>query len=284
MPNYFFPILAAFACAVCNGTAAVLQKISADKEKTVSSLDARLLWRLARDKPYAGGVALDILGWLLAIFAVQYLPLFLVEAIIAANIVVTALVERLFRRQKISPKSYLAISIIMVGIIILAIVSSPEKAEPISNTLRWLIVLVPMPIGIAGYVLAHGRNYMASIGLAILGGLAFGGTAVVGRIFKFSQPIWHTIYSPLIFALIASGTLGILLFSIALQRAQATVVNATMTASQTLIPAIIGITFLGDHARGGMWYFVILGVSLALGGVVSLALDMKTKNSTLRGA
>lgn len=280
MPNYSIPMLAALACAVCNGTAAVLQKISADKEKDVSSLDARLLWRLVQDKPYAGGVALDILGWSLTVFAVQYLPLFLVEAIIAANIVVTALIERLFRHQKISPKAYLAITIILAGLVLLALAASPEKAEPISNTLKWLIVLTPVPIAMAGYVLARGKSYGTAIGLAVLGGLAFGGTAVVGRIFRLSQPVWHTVYSPLIFALIASGILGILLFSIALQRAQATVINATMAASQTLIPAVIGIVFLGDHARGGMWYFVVLGTSLALGGVAFLALGNKTKDST----
>lgn len=270
MPNYFFPLLAAFACAICNGTAAVLQKISADKEKDVSSLDARFLWRLFQNKPYAAGVALDILGWLLTLFAVQYLPLFLVEAIIAANIVVTAVVERLLLHRPMRSKAYLAIAIILAGLTVLALAASPEKAEPINGMLKWLIILAPIPIAMAGYVLARSKTYSASIGLAILGGIAFGDTSIVGRIFSLSQPAWHTVYSPLVFALIASGILGILLFSIALQRAQATTINASMAASQTLVPAIIGIVFLGDDARHGMWYLVVLGISLVLGGVAFL--------------
>ena len=277
MPNYFIPMFAALACALCNGTAAVLQKISADKEKKVNSLDARLLARLFRDKPYIIGVVLDLLGWSFTLYAVQYLPLFLVEAIIAANIVITALIERLFRHQIIRSKSYQAIVIIVVGLVLLAIASSPEKSEPISNILRWLIVLTPIPIALAGYILARSKNYRASIGLAVVGGLAFGGTSVVGRIFRLSNPVWHTIYSPLVFALIASGVLGILLFSIALQRAQATVINATMTASQTVIPAIIGAVFLGDHARAGLGYVVVLGICLALGGIAFLASDMRAR-------
>ena len=40
------PVIAAVACAICNGSAAVLQKLSADKVKNVKSLDAGLLWRL----------------------------------------------------------------------------------------------------------------------------------------------------------------------------------------------------------------------------------------------
>lgn len=271
MHNYLAPILAAFACAICNGSAAVLQKISADKEKTVRSLDARLLWRLFQDKPYIGGITLDILGWLFTLYAVHYLPLFLVEAVIAANIAVTALIEKFFRHQIIRFRSYLAISIIILGLVLVAVASSPEKAKPISNILRLLIILTPIPIGIGGYILAQSKSYRSSIGLAILGGLAFGGTSVVGRIFNFSHPLWHTIYSPLVLALVACGGLGILLFSTALQRAQATIMNATMTASQTLIPAAVGIAFLGDDAHKGMWYLVVLGGTLTLGGVAFLA-------------
>jgi multidrug transporter EmrE-like cation transporter len=101
--------------------------------------------------------------------------------------------------------------------------------------------------------------------------LAFGDTSVIGRIFSFSNPLWHNVYNPFIYSLLACGALGILFFSTALQRAQATVMNATMTASQIVIPAIVGISFLGDDARHGLWYLVILGCTLSLGGVLALA-------------
>jgi len=273
MHYFILSLLAAFSCAICNGTAAVLQKISADKEKTVNSLDARLLLRLFQDKPYIGGIVLDLLGWALTIYAVQYLPLFLVEAIIATNIVITALIERIFRHRILPKKSYLAIVLIIFGLVILAFVSSPEKVGPISNLLKWFILMVPIPLAVAGYILARSRSQRATIGLAILAGLAFGGTSIVGRIFSFSRPIWHTMYSPLIFALVASGILGLLLFSIALQRMHATVINATVATSQSLIPSIVGIVVLGDHARNGMWYLIVLGISLALFGVAFLTLS-----------
>jgi drug/metabolite transporter (DMT)-like permease len=281
MHNYLFPLLAAFGCSMCNGTAAVLQKISADKEKNVQSLDTGFLLRLAQDKPYIVGVLLDILGWLFTLYAVQNLPLFLVEAVIASNIIVTAFLERFIGHRVIASRSYIAIFFIVVGLVMLAIASAPEKASPISATVKWVILLNPLLIGLGAYVLVRSKRYGASIGLAVLGGLAFGGTSVIGRIFKLSHPVWHTLYSPLVFGLIASGTLGILLFSIALQRAHATVINATMTASQTLIPAIVGIAFLGDEARNGLWYLVILGTALSLGGVVALALGSRIKTNKI---
>lgn len=271
MYNLTFPLLAALACALCNGIAAVLQKVSADKEKRANSLDARLLWRLFQDLPYVIGIVLDILGWLFTLYAVRYLPLFLVEAVIATNIAITALAERLFRKQAISRQSYIAIGAILTGLVLLALAASPERAKPISDLVKWAIIATPLPIGVIGYALSRGKGYLSAIGVAALSGLAFGGTSVIGRIFDFSHPLWHTIYSPLVAALIASGGLGILLFSIALQRAQATVTNAVMTASQTLIPAIIGIIFLGDSARQGLHYLVVIGTAITLGGLIALA-------------
>jgi len=274
--HYALPLLAALACAVCNGTAAVLQKVSADKEKRAKSLDARLLWRLFQDLPYVVGVILDILGWVFTLYAVRYLPLFLVEAVIATNIAITALTERLFRKQPISLQSYIAIGAILIGLVLLALAASPDRAKPISETVKWAIIATPLPIGIVGYALSRGKSYLSAIGIAVTSGLAFGGTSVIGRIFDFSHPLWHTVYSPLVIALIASGGLGILLFSIALQRAQATVTNAVMTASQTLIPAIVGILFLGDSARHGLHYLVIIGTAITLCGLIALATGRQT--------
>lgn len=279
MQSYLFPILAAGTCALCNGTAAVLQKISADKVKNVSSMDVRLLWRLSQNKLYIVGVGLDIVGWLLTLYAVQYLPLFLVEAIVASSIVVTALIDRLIIKQRLSHRAYVAIGLILTGLMLLAIAASPERARPVSETLRTLIALSPVPVAGVGFILAKQKGRLSSLGLAIMAGLSFGATSVIGRIFIVSQPVWHTIYNPLVFGLIASGTLGVLLFSIALQRALATTMNATMTMSQTLIPAIVGIVFLGDSARNGLWYLVILGGVSALGGVLVLALGVTQTTS-----
>jgi drug/metabolite transporter (DMT)-like permease len=270
MNPYILPMSAAFACAMCNGAAAVLQKVSADKEEDVNSLDASFLWRLIKNKPYSAGILLDLLGWLLTLYAVRLLPLFLVETIIAVNIVFAALFESLFRKKRIQPNTYLAIGVILTGLVLLAISSSPERAQQPGATLRLCIVLAPVVIGIIGFILARRKTRLASIGLASMGGLAFGATSVIGRIFVFSNPLWHTLYDPLLFSLIASGVLGILLFSIALQRAQATVMNAAMAVSQTLIPAIVGIAFLGDDARNGLWSLVVIGTALSLGGVFIL--------------
>ena len=278
MDTYAIAMTAAFACAICNGTAAVLQKISADKENNTNSLDVGLLWKLAQDKPYIIGLTLDLVGWVLTLIAVHYLPLFLVEAILAFALVVTALIERLFRHQHISIRSYMMIGVIVLGLVLLIIASSSQFAKPISDLVRYLIVFSPIPIVIASYFFAGSKKYLSAIILAVLSGIAFGGTSTAGRIFNFSKPYWNALYNPITLTIIISGILGLLLFSIALQRAKATTVNAAMTTSQVVVPTIIGVLFFGDSARNGMWYLVILGIILAIVGVTFLSLDQRVSD------
>jgi hypothetical protein len=206
------------------------------------------------------------------VYAVQYLPLFLVEALIAANIVVTIFIERIFLRGRVGKRIYLATGVILCGLVALAFSATPERADPITSTVKWIIILSPCIVGLLGYVVARSNTYVSTILLAGLSGLAFGQTSVIGRIFVPSHPLWHTVYSPLLLGLAVSGLLGIWLFSTALQRARASIVNAAMTGAQTLIPSVIGIALLGDEPRNGLWFLVILGTALVLSGVSILAL------------
>ncbi len=280
MTSILLPVVAAVTCALCNGSAAVLQKIGADKVQTVSSLDATLLWRLFKNKRYTAGIVLDLIGWSLTLYAVQYLPLFFVEAVLAASIVVTALLERFTQHRLLPRRAYVAIGLIMLGLVLLALAASLDRADPISQTLKIIITFSALPLGLVGWFLAGRKSNRSALALAAVGGFSYGITSVIGRIFEFSQPLWHTIYSPLVFGLISSGAIGILLFSTALQRAQATTVNAAMTASQTVFPAIIGIVFLGDSARNGLWSLVISGGLLALSGVLLLAFSPAAVRTT----
>src|ERR1039458_1431227 len=58
-------LIAAFGCSLCIGVAAVLEKVSADREARVSSLQIGLLLRLLDDWPYVLGLALDGASFLL---------------------------------------------------------------------------------------------------------------------------------------------------------------------------------------------------------------------------
>jgi drug/metabolite transporter (DMT)-like permease len=264
-------LLAAFGCALCNGLAAVLQKIGVDKTAAASSLRVGLFFWLLRSWPYLAGTVLDGVAWILTLIAVHSLPLFVVQPIIACSVVITVLVESLVLHKRLRLQTIIAISCIVVGLLVLATTAAPEGSASVSGLVRPVIILMPLPIGVAGAIFAKLETHLATITLAALSGLAFGGTAIVGRMLRFSTPYWHVFLSPLFVALLAYGLSGILLFTIALQRHHASVVNALMITFETIAPIAVGLLFLGDSPRHGLWLVMIVGAGVALTGTVLVA-------------
>jgi len=77
---------------------------------------------------------------------------------------------------------------------------------------------------------------------------------------------------PIAWSLVAYGGLGMLLFSIALQRGSVTTTNAVLFTVETVLPTIVGLVLLGDRARDGRWPLMIVGCAGAIGGAVAPAL------------
>ena len=86
-------LLAALAAAAVFGIGAVLQGLATEGEPAEDRLDPWLLLRLARKPVFAGALVCNLVGLLLHVRALQDLPLFLVQAVIASSVAVTAVVS-----------------------------------------------------------------------------------------------------------------------------------------------------------------------------------------------
>ncbi len=266
-------ILAAIGVAVFNGIAVILEKVGADQQKTAVSLHPMLLWKLRNNIPYLIGIVLDLSAWILTLIAVHRLPLFLVQPIIACSIIVTVAVESYLFKRKPNIRFLLSIGIILIGLIMLALVSSPERSQTISINLKWFISLIPLVLlAIGSFYTKNQKKYSTYI-LAAIGGLGFGGVSIAARAEFLSRPYIHLLLNPLSWSIIGYGIVGILFFTIALQRASASVVNAIMIVCETLFPIFIGLTFLGDHPKNSLWLLMSIGVVLTISGTSLIAIN-----------
>lgn len=271
--NPFLALLAASAGSILQGISTVQQKIGADKEKNVKTFDIALLLRLSKNIPYLMGIIIEIIGYGLSLIALRILPLFLVQSILAASVVVTAIAERIFLHRRISSKSIKAILIVMIGLILLSMGAEPSKAKNQSQTVLLLLELSPLILGILGIVFIYMKNKISASLLAIIGGLAYGNTSTIGRIFIYPHHLMQLIYYPLFWGLIASAIIGQYFFTIALQRASAIKGNSIMITAQTLGPALIGLIYLNDKIQTDFIAFVIIGAILVIGGSLTIASD-----------
>lgn len=270
--NYYLALAAVIGCAICNGTAVILEKIGVDEQPRQSSFSSAFVVKLASNAPYMAGIALDIIGWLLTLVAVRALPLFLVQSVVSANIVIAALLDEIVLRRRLPRQGYGLILMILAGLTVLASTAAPIQVnQPIADWYQWGALIVLIVLGLIGSVLVRLKTRAAAIGLAAIAGIAFGGISIVGRLLIVNVPFWHFLENPLSWVLIAYSGLGMLFFSIALQRTTATTVNAVAVALQTVAPAAIGIALLGDGVRAGFWPLMIAAMVTTLIGAVALA-------------
>jgi drug/metabolite transporter (DMT)-like permease len=271
-PHFGLGLLAGILAAVCYGFGSVLQAIGAQRTAMAVGLDPRLVFRLLRQLPYVFGLALDGVGFVANVIALQWLPLFLVQSMIAGSVGVTAVAALRLLHVSLSRSSVYALIVLVLGLSLLAIGAQPGAARPQTRAFEWGLLLVS--IGIAGLAVAasHVRGRVGVFSLAAIAGTAFGGVGVSARGLEVPHPIWSVVARPEFWALIVFGILGTLVFATALQRGSVTVASGIMFAAETVLPSAIGLTLLGDATRPEFGAGVAgIGFVLTLGGAIALA-------------
>lgn len=265
-------LVGAFAAAVAYGAASVFQAIGARRTAaSASSIDPRLLVRLLHQAPYVLGLALDSVGFAGSVLALRTLPLFLVQAAVAASIGVTALLAATMLGVSLHRRERLALLLLGSGLGLLAVAAQPGQVAPLSLTGRWALLLgvaVPLALGAATPLAGPaGRSALLATGA----GLAFGGVGIAARVLAVPDPLWRIVTEPVPYALCAYGILGTLLYAGALQRGSVTTATAITFVAETVIPAGIGLALLGDATRAGFHAVAAAGFVLSVGGALALA-------------
>jgi hypothetical protein len=264
-------LLGALAAAVCYGVGSILQSVGSRRLATTRDLDPRLLFRLLRQLPYVGGLALDLLGFAASVLALRTLPLFLVQSAVAASIGVTAVLASRLLHVRLSRRESVALGGLAAGLVLLALSAQSDSAVPLSMSGRWLVLTGVPVVTLLGAVSARLHGAAAATGLALAAGLGFGGVGVAARVLALHSPLWTVVRAPEAYALAGYGLLGTLLFATALQRGSVTTTSALAFAVETLVPAAIGLAWLGDSARPGFGVVAAAGFALTLAGAISLA-------------
>jgi drug/metabolite transporter (DMT)-like permease len=266
--------LAAFACALCYGLGSVLQSVGAKRVQAGDRLDPRLLARVATQVPYVVGLGLDSVGWLLSLVALVRLPVFVVQAVVAASIGFVVLFAALVEHVRPTPRQVGFLVALGVGLLGLALTAAPDQAHHASSAFTvglWIAIVV---IGVLGALVPRllGAGAAASV-LGALAGLAFGGTALCARSLAADPLTLAVVREPLAWALAAFGLLGLTFYAAALQRGSVTVTTAWLYTASTIAPAVVGLTVLGDRARAGLAAPAAASFAVTVAAAVGLSLS-----------
>jgi drug/metabolite transporter (DMT)-like permease len=260
----------ALFAALGYGSASVLQSVAAHRAESGPGLDPRLLVRLVRSAPYVLGLGLDLAAFVASLVALRTLPLFLVQSAVASSIGVTAVISAA-TGARLRGREIASLVVLGAGLLLLASSAQPEQGTPLPLAIRWGLLASVVVLGGAGAFVARRNGHSSAPALAALGGLAFTVVAVAARSLTVPSPLWQVLADPGLWAILVLGGLGLLLFTTALQRGSVTSVTAVTFAVETIVPAGVGLAFLGDTTRPGFALTAAVGFVLTIGGSLALA-------------
>nr|WP_301149122.1 DMT family transporter [Mycobacterium simiae] len=264
----------ALGCSVCYGAASVLQAVAARSVEAggTSGVDAALLWRAIRQWRYVAGIALDGLGFVLQVLALRLVPIYVVAAALAASIAVTALVSVWVLSARLSRAEWAAVGVVCLSLAALAAAAGPGHFRHGPAGLGWALIGVVAALFLGGAAAGWLRDRERALALGLAAGTGFGVVEIGVRLVDEIDPTKAAFYAnPALYAAAGGGLAGFLLFTSALQRGSVTTTVAAMVVGETIAPALVGVVWLGDTARPGWGWLVIVGFVVAVAATLLLA-------------
>ena len=266
--------LLALGCSVCYGTASVLQAMATRSVDagTGSGIDAALVVRALRQWRYATGLALDGLGFLLQVAALRLVPIYVVAAALAASIAVTGIVSAWVLSTRLSAAEWTAVGVVCASLSVLALAAGPGHFRHAPAGLGWALLGVDAALFLVGAFAGRLGDRGRGFALGLCAGSGFGVVEIAVRLLDVIDPTKRAFYiNPALYALLAGSAAGFLFLTSALQRGSVTTTVAAMVVGETIAPALVGVLWLGDSARNGLGWVVVLGFVVAVSATLVLA-------------
>jgi drug/metabolite transporter (DMT)-like permease len=263
-------LLCALVAAVAYGVSSVLQAVAARAAGGgEGGVDPRLLVRVLKQWRYVLGLGLDTLGFVAQLVALRVLPLFVVQAALAASLAVTA-IAAIAIGARLRAREWAAAVLVCVGLALLGASAQGEGSRPVGLGFHLGLLVVALVLGALGLGAGKAPKRFRSPALGLVAGLLFGLVALAGRIVSTSS-VTGFLADPAIYTVIAAGVLAMLFYASALQRGSVTTPTALMVVGETVLPSVIGIAVLGDTTRPGFAAVAVVGFVLAVFAALALA-------------
>lgn len=263
-------LVCALLAAVAYGAASVMQAAAArGTEESAGGVDPRLLLRVLKQWRYLLGLGLDFLGFIAQLAALRVLPLFVVQAALAASLAVTA-VAALALGVRLSAREWAAAAAVCVGLGLLGTAAEGESSQPVATAFHIALPVVAVALGGIGMLAGKASRRVRTTALGLVAGLLFGLVAVSGRVIS-SADVPGLLTDPATYAVVIAGVLAMLFYATALQRGSVTGATAMMVIGETVAPSAIGIFVLGDQTRAGFAPVAVVGFVLAIAAALALA-------------
>ena len=265
------------------GVANLLQSVAAARTTVHHTFDPGLLLRLAGHRTYLIGLGCQMLGFVLAFLARRDLPLFLVQASVAAGLGVTALLGVVVLKWRLPAAEIALLSLLVVGITALVLAAQPAQSRPLGTAGVLCLGGALVFIALTGFFAVRLHGALGSVVLGSLAGVAFSAAAIAARPLAAAQSAGEILGDPLLYLLIVHSVVGQLLLGLAMQRGSTTAAVAAMDAAGAVPAAVVGLLLLGDRIQPGREWLAAVGFVVTLAAVIGLTRYAEPQHHHARG-
>jgi drug/metabolite transporter (DMT)-like permease len=267
-------VAACVFAAVAYGSGAVLQSFGAQTSGVSNVLG---LAAMVRQKWYLAGLACDLVGWLLTIYAVNHLPLFAVHTTLASSVAVTVVLARVFLRTPLRRSDAVAVAIVLTGLVLVGIAAESAPESGGDNFARTALAVGVIPAAALALVALRSTR---PIGAAITAGGLFSFGAASVRTLDLGDGAVGLLGQPTAWAVPLYLGAGLIVHARSLQTGTVGPVTAALWATEVLVGSATGYVLFGDRVRPGTFVWAMIGMVLAVGATVRLAFSPSHHGAT----
>ena len=275
-------LVAGIVAALLYGIATIMQAVAvraasrqaagsqAAGRQAARGVDAGLLVRMLAQWRFVASICLDLLGFVAQLVALRRLPLFAVQAMVAANLAVIAVLATFVVGVTLTWREWLAVTGVIAGIGLLGTSAGAEGATSAGTPFKVALIVAVVVLAGAGLAVARLRGGIRTLLLGTVSGLGYGLLGIAARVLTGFAPL-DLVKDPAAYALVAAGVVSFAFFATALEGGSVTAATAAVILAETLPPAVIGVIFLGDTTRRGLEPVAVVGFLLAVASALMLA-------------
>jgi len=278
------PVVLAIIASICWGVGTALQKLgmSASFPKITLRRAFRqigpILKVLVTNWPWMLGLLGQLGGMASFATALGAGDISRVQPIVCLTGVVAALVGVIFLKEKVSPREWLGIAIIVAGVILVGSAGSGQTAKIPSNLA--ILFFTGLTVILAGGSLALGKaGISAEFTLSLAAGMTFGLSNLTGKwltqrvILDVGAPfslgrgavLWSAITDYPLYIVLACTFIGSVFFQTAFANGRASVVSPIVTIISNVLPIIAALMVFGEQVtalHGAGLVVVLVGTAL----------------------
>ncbi len=236
-----------------------------------------LFTRLLRDRQWWLGSSVAAAGFALQAAALGVGSVLLVQAILVTSLLFALPIHARLSHQRVTPWQWTWAALLAASVVVIVTVGNPTEGDSRASWETWTAVLVVLVPALALCVIGAGiwKGPVSAVLLALVSGALWGLFAVLtkGVVDRLGDGLEALLRTPELYVWVVVAVAGTAWQQASFRAGSLTASLPTMTVTEPVVAAVLGVVVLGETLRPGEegWLVLIVAVVVMVVSTAALA-------------